>query len=476
MAECRSMIPGFLFVHEAGARYPSPPFDPPEAYPELGDKVRALDPSNTVYRMVRGLLLEAGLDAGHAGTPEWNPLRGLIGDGQSVMIKPNLVIHETGANAGQQVLTTHASVVRPFLDYFHRLRASDGVGVKIVIGDVPLQSADWERITVETGFKALAAYGRDVLGLDLSLLDLRKEIAVATEGGFIRKRIQNAGDPLGYTSVRMDTSFLDEIIQYANRFSIGDYDDSSTSGRHQHGRDHAYLIAKSVLASSLFINVPKIKTHQKAGITVAMKNLIGINGDKSWIPHHRLGAPSAGGDEYSQNHALLKLLNAKARKLLQERSEVLWNAARFVNRKIVKRALRRPTVEQGPQAAAAADTRSFEWAMDGAWFGNDTLWRSILDLNRILLLGAPDGTMKLSRQRHYLCLAEGIVAGEGDGPLAPTAKAAGLLTFAADPVVHDVGCARLMGFDWRALKVLERAPRGPEAFAFDGDPAALSLR
>jgi len=37
---------------------------------------------------------------------------------------------------------------------------------------------------------------------------------------------------------------------------------------------------------------------QKAGITVSLKNLVGINGDKNWLPHHTEGNPNNGGDEH----------------------------------------------------------------------------------------------------------------------------------------------------------------------------------
>jgi len=36
-----------------------------------------------------------------------------------------------------------------------------------------------------------------------------------------------------------------------------------------------------------------LKLHRKAGITCALKNLIGINGNKEYLPHHRLGGSQA---------------------------------------------------------------------------------------------------------------------------------------------------------------------------------------
>lgn len=66
-----------------------------------------------------------------------------------------------------------------------------------------------------------------------------------------------------------------------------------TVAKHHNDNKNEYLIAGTILNADVFINVPKLKTHKKAGVTLSMKNLIGINGDKSWIAHHRAGI-----DEY----------------------------------------------------------------------------------------------------------------------------------------------------------------------------------
>lgn len=68
--------------------------------------------------------------------------------------------------------------------------------------------------------------------------------------------------------------------------------------RHHAEARHEYLLANSVLDADLVINVPKLKTHIKAGVTAALKNLIGINGHKEYLPHHTNGCPASGGDQY----------------------------------------------------------------------------------------------------------------------------------------------------------------------------------
>lgn len=63
--------------------------------------------------------------------------------------------------------------------------------------------------------------------------------------------------------------------------------------------------------------MPKPKAHRKAGITGAMENLVGINGSKDWLPHHRRGSKFDRGDEYL-NRNLFKEINV----LLQEKIDV----------------------------------------------------------------------------------------------------------------------------------------------------------
>jgi len=65
--------------------------------------------------------------------------------------------------------------------------------------------------------------------------------------------------------------------------------------------------------------------------------------------------------------------------------------------------------------------------MDGSWSGNDTIWRTCLDLNRILLYGRADGTMSDEMQRRVIHIADAVIAGQGNGPLAPEPLDLGLL-------------------------------------------------
>ena len=61
-----------------------------------------------------------------------------------------------------------------------------------------------------------------------------------------------------------------------------------------------------------------------------------------------------------------------------------------------------------------------------------------------------------NRKRHYV-LVDGIIAGEGRGPLNPDPVPAGVLLFGVHPPSVDAACAYLMGFDPDKIPIVSRA-------------------
>src|SRR6185503_18668015 len=57
----------------------------------------------------------------------------------------------------------------------------------------------------------------------------------------------------------------------------------------------------------------------------------------------------------------------------------------------------------------------------------------------------------------YLAVVDGIIAGEGNGPMAPDPKPCGVVLAGTHPVAVDCAAATLMGFDWQRLRLLEHA-------------------
>jgi uncharacterized protein (DUF362 family) len=59
--------------------------------------------------------------------------------------------------------------------------------------------------------------------------------------------------------------------------------------------------------------------------------------------------------------------------------------------------------------------------------------------------------------KRYFSVVDGIVAMEGNGPVAGDRREAGLIVAGANPVAVDAVCARVMGFDPQRLALLRRA-------------------
>lgn len=92
-------------------------FSPSKAYPEY-QYGEIADEENTVYDSVRRILIDMGYDKQHAGSSDWNPLGFLVKPGQTVLIKPNMVLHKNQEEeSGLDCLITHPSLVRAIADY-----------------------------------------------------------------------------------------------------------------------------------------------------------------------------------------------------------------------------------------------------------------------------------------------------------------------------------------------------------------------
>ncbi len=419
--------------------YPvEPPFDPPERFPEAPAGAWPLDPANRVYTAVRDSLALLGLDAARRGTPQWNPLGDLIRPGDRVLIKPNIVRHFHGDGSGLASLITHPSVVRAVLDYAAIALAGKG---SIVVGDAPLQYADFGSATRATGLDAVIEAVRKHAGVPVRLVDFRKERS-EKRGGIIVTRVPNDGDPGGYRIVDLKgaSRFAGLPAQRQRRFRVTQYDPRTMRQAH-HGTTHAYLIPATVLSADVVINVPKLKTHRKAGITGAMKNLVGINGSKDWLPHHTAGARPAG-DEYMNPSARKAAMSWLRDRIEGQRSPWARRALKGADR--VLRATGRLVPFPDPY-----------W--EGSWHGNDTAWRMVHDLHRVLFMADATGALRDTPQRRYLAVVDAVVAGEGEGPMRPTPRPTGLVVSGTSPAAVDAVCCRLMGFDESRIPLLREA-------------------
>lgn len=428
-------------VAEIGsASYPNePPFDPPEKFPELPVDIWHLDPSNRVYSGVREAFHLLGLDAEHYGRTEWNPLGGIVRPGDRVVIKPNVVRDFHGGGLNLEALVTHGSVVRAVLDYV--AVALKGAG-SITVGDSPLQYADFEKTLKATGLARVIEEARGYAGVPIQAVDFRRTRS-EKRGGLIVARLPNPGDPNGYQVVdlRKRSSFTGLNPGRMRRFRVTQYD-PSTMGRAHNESSHAYLFPASILRADVLINIPKLKTHRKAGLTAAMKNLVGINGSKDWLPHHTQGAKDDGGDEYLHRSLRKSIIGLLRDRISGRHGRIVRQTLHLMERSV--RATGRFVDFPDPY-----------W--EGSWHGNDTVWRMVHDLHRVLFYADVTGAIREQVQRRCFVVVDAVVAGEADGPMRPTPRPSGLVVAGGNPVAVDAVCCRLMGFDETKVPLLRHA-------------------
>ncbi len=416
------------------------PFSPAERFPEYTGKDAGQAP-NEVYSCVREAFRLLGLDAERFGTPQWNPLGEVIKPGDTVVLKPNFVRNFRESSPDDaDCLITHGSVIRAILDY--ALIAMERKG-RLVVCDAPQNDADFEGVKRIVQLDALQAYYRDVVGFPLETYDLRPECAHKIDGVIVSHRAL-PGDPAGYTKVNLGAhSMFDEVGEKCRQLYGAEYDRSEVVRHHSAGV-HEYLVSRTLLEADCVISVPKLKTHKKTGLTANLKNLVGINGNKNWLPHHREGTPRQGGDQFADD----RLLHRAERGLVAVFKKV------FPLLGPLRQRVAGPI--KGLGKGVFGDTNKGT-VRSGNWYGNDTTWRMVIDLNRILFYADAEGRLHDQPVRRFLSVVDGIVGGEGNGPLDPKPHPAGVIFAGYNPLAVDLACARLMGFDHRRIPAVFRA-------------------
>ena len=368
-----------------------------------------------IYDSFRTLLYDMGLDKKNYGKSTWNPFSEFIKLNDKVVIKPNLVNHINGIlENGTDCLITNFSILRPIIDY--TIIALKGTG-SIIVGDAPVQECIFEEVTKLYGLKdAIKIYNSN--GYNIKLKDFRKNDNLNVECILV-----NLGD---------DSSLVD-VDKYAKKYAITNYD-LKEMHKHHSNRKHEYLIAKDVLEADVLINVPKPKSHRKAGMTACMKNFVGINARKEYLPHHRNGSIAFNGDEYPEKSVIKKM----------------WSITKnytYTKNKIIMFFLKLLDFAQ----LVLKKNRYKE----GSWYGNDTIWRTILDINKIVLYTDKNGKITNKKQRTIFNVADMIICGEKEGPLLPSPKKVGYLIAGFNQLNMDKAISNIIGFDENKIKYIK---------------------
>lgn len=445
---------GISFYFNPSSNYPGSKFyNPGKLYPEYPfDNEEDIREKNDIYEMVREIFILHGLDAVNIGKRDWNPLGNFIKPGNTVLIKPNLVrdINEAEKEyqAGMECLITHPSVVRCLFDYAYI--ALKGCG-RIIVADAPVQGCNYNNLLCKTGYGELFDFfeGYQTSDLRIETADLRECIMEFTNRN--RRQVANLDKKFESTIVDLGNDSYFYHVKKKRGLRVTGYVGTDTVSHHRNGKNE-YCISNAALIADVIINIPKPKTHRIAGYTGALKNLIGINARKEFLPHHTKGSICRGGDEYEHNHFRLKAVNS----LVND----------YINVAIKKQNMKMYTFlnNMGRLTGKRLDSYEKNRRKKGMWYGNDTIWRTILDINKIILYADKNGVMKDEPQRKIISLGDMIVCGEKEGPLQPNYKYVGGLVFSDNAVLFDLFVVKIMGFDYNKFKVLLNAMKDKKIY------------
>jgi uncharacterized protein (DUF362 family) len=378
---------------------------------------------------VRALVHDALVQFGLGKTNPQVPLGDLIEPGMTVLLKPNWVLHRNEGGGSMDCMVTHPAIIEAVLEEVVLARPG-----RVILGDAPVQACHFHSLVSSAWIDSLRSKCR----IPLDVVDFRRHQLRGEdiEGGVItggRREEDYVLFDLG------SDSLLEPITGAGRRFRVTQYDHRALAETHRPGR-HQYLLCREAFAADVVLNLPKLKTHRKAGLTGALKNLVGMNGNKDYLPHHRVGGSLSGGDCYPGVSPIKRLAEF-----------CLDRANRNINGDGYGRWSRRARrLLRGRGAYADVE-------LEGGWHGNDTTWRMALDLNRLLLYGRADGTLADVPLRRVFSLTDAVIAGQGEGPLASEPLRLGAVTFAASSAFADLVHCALFQFDPRRIPLVREA-------------------
>ena len=373
------------------------------------------------------------------------------------------------------ITTTNPSIVRVVIDY--SWKALKGKG-KIIVADAPSSETDFDTLIEKTGYKEMI----DELnnrGINVSLCDYRAVKTVVDDGIWIgeQKNVSKTVKPV-LVNLGKNSCFYGEKKKYHG----GGYDIKLTT-RHHTGKTQEYCVAGEVLGADVVISIPKLKTHRKAGVTCCLKNLVGINCDKDYLPHFAMGAANMGGDEMpeiSKGHIIImRIYNWIRENIIAYTWKYIGGiSAKFLG-KIRKRKTLRKSSKNNQNFIAEKDNLESSYSSEnkstetnaswlhtklsgqsissGAWQGNETITKMIIDLNRIFMYCDRDGVLHDNLQRKIFYVVDGVYGGMGNGPIAATPVHTGVIACGYNGALVDTSILKSFNIDPSVIPLYKRA-------------------
>jgi len=349
--------------------------------------------------------------------------------GKKILLKPNWVTHDR-KNNDKICLRTNDNILFAILNIIIECKP-----IKITIGDAPIHGCNWDNL-LGSDFYAKIQKLKDASSINIEIKDFRRVTFNPTKNNPLKEL--NEISKYVIFDLGKD-SFLEPISSPKSNFRVTNYNPNRLKESHTIGK-HKYCLTKELFDADVVISLPKIKTHQKTAITGALKNIVGMNGDKDFLPHHRVGGQGFGGDCYPGNNILRRTSEYFLDCANRKQGDFFYWFWHYMSRIVWKMSFPKNVHH-----------------LSAGWYGNDTSWRMVLDLNKIITYGKMDGTISSTPQREIYSLCDGIIGGQGNGPLNPDPLPLGVICFSNNSVMTDVCFATLMGFDIQNIPILRNA-------------------
>lgn len=366
----------------------------------------------------------------------------IIKQSDKVILKPNWVRHSHLSKIGDwdYVITHPAVLTAVFLKVLDKM----GPGGEIIICDAPETDTDFQKLLSYYPIDLWIEKAKEKK-IPFSIIDLRDDEWEKNDGVIVKRR-KLPGDPKGSVEANLlgDNSEFFEHHKSERGYYGADFNITETNQAHD-GTNNKYRVSRTVIEADVFINIPKLKTHKKGGITCCLKNLVGINTYKNFLPHHSEGSPGSHGDQFPVENINSRIEGPLLAFLKQNLLQNTLIAKTFAPIKKLGRGI-------------FGDTEKV--IRSGNWHGNDTLWRMVLDLNKVMFYSNSDGSLKENKiiyAKRFIGVVDGIIGGEGSGPLTPDPINSGLLIVGTNPVAIDAACATIMGFNPMKIPAIKNA-------------------
>lgn len=417
------------------------PYHPHKKYPEA----RSNTISNTYnypYDLLRKLFFEIGFDKENYNTPHWNPFKEIIKPGEKVVINPNFVLSYHPLGKDLFSIITHPSIIRAIIDYVYIALNGEG---EIIVADAPQMDCSWSELMNAIRIDTIQEFYQKEFNFDIQCLDLRNfELIDNRKKAYYENRRKLPGDPLGDIIINLGKNSEFYGLPSENYYGA-DLNREETIKHHQ-GETQEYCLSKTILTADTIIFVPKMKVHKKVGVTLNIKGLVGINTNKNYLIHYRVGTPDEGGDQLPANRPKYDSMMIKIQRFLYDKAlakmsktgDLIYKIALFGYNTFIK-----------PFKKVSEDTITVD---SGNWYGNDSAWRMADDLAKIIFFADLDGNLHQTKIRKMFCIIDGIIGGENVGPLLPDENYSGTLVIGSNPFAVDIIATRLMGFDYKKIK------------------------